>query len=93
MATTIPAIMAIIQNDNSALTSEGGTGRRGLPGWDDGFAPAPLTVAQRATVVTALNAGTVATLADVMALIATAATGGVSQFQVWRVMRVMLPAV
>jgi hypothetical protein len=83
VAATIPATNAIIQASTAAgvqeearagVASRRGTIARGLP--------MPLTAAQRATVCTALNAGTVVTLADVLALIATAATGGVTQQQV-----------
>jgi hypothetical protein len=77
--------MAIVNADTSAITAESFTGRRGIAGWDAAPPPAPLTAAQRTTVCTAINGGTVTTLADVLALIATAATGGVTQQQVWRI--------
>jgi hypothetical protein len=77
MATTIPAIMALLKTSaavNNCLA------------WDK-FPPfPPLTAAQRATVITALLGGTITTEADALALIATAATGGVSQKQVWDIM-------
>lgn len=43
----------------------------------------PMTAAQRTTVVTAVNGGTITTLADVLALIATAAVAPPSQKQVY----------
>jgi hypothetical protein len=78
MATTIPACIALL-TDSSLF------GRAGFSWWD-ALPPAPTTSAQRATIITAILAGTVATKADVLALIATAATGGVSQQQVYSIM-------
>jgi hypothetical protein len=85
MATTVAAVMTIINADTSAMTAESFTGRRGIAAWDAAPPPAPLTAAQRTTVCTAINGGTVVTLADVLALIATAATGGATQQQIWRI--------
>jgi len=72
MATTFPAVLAL-------LKSASATNQCAL--WDT-LPPTPMTAAQRATAVTAINGGTVATEADALALIATAASG-VSQKQVW----------
>jgi hypothetical protein len=99
MATTIPAIMAIIQADTSVATQDGGSavnnpavpiqtgiGRRGISAWDH-LPPSviqPLTAAQRTAAITALLGGTVANLSDVLALIATAAVTPVTQAQIWR---------
>jgi hypothetical protein len=77
MATTIPAILALLKGPavvNNCLA------------WDKVPPGPPLTAAQRATVVTALLGGTVANETDALALVATAATGGVSQKQVWDIM-------
>jgi hypothetical protein len=76
MATTIPAVMALLKT--SAATNK-------CLVWDN-FPPTPVTAAQRTAVITAILAGTVVTEADALALIATAATGGVTQKQVWDIM-------
>ena len=77
MATTIPACMALLNV---------GTAVNNCHAWD-ALPPKPaISAASRATVITAILAGTVATEADVLALIATAATGGVTQKQVWDLM-------
>lgn len=72
MATTFPAVLALL--GGSAAVNKCAL-------WDN-VPPQPMTAAQRATAVTAINGGTVATEADALALIATAASG-VSQKQVW----------
>jgi len=82
MATTIPAILAALQTP-AAINN--------CAAWN-AFPPSPvMTAAQRATVVTALLAGTITTEASALALIATAATGGISQKSVWDLM-VLNPA-
>jgi hypothetical protein len=76
VATTFPAIMAIVNSDATASSDIFGIGRRGFA---CDLLPPPqgvLTAAQRATVVSTILAGTVATLADVTALIATAVVAG-----------------
>ncbi len=84
MATTIPAVMA--QLVATAATNN-------CAAWDNLPPSPPLTAAQRATVITAILAGTVASEANALTLIATAATGGVTQKQVWDIMRVNPPTV
>lgn len=82
MAATIPGIMAAI-----FPTAQPQVVTNNCPAWDVLPPGPPLTAAQRATVITALLAGTITTEASALALIATAATGGVTQKQVWDIMR------
>ena len=77
MATTIPAIMAALRTSSTI---------NNCVAWDVIPPGPPLTAASRATVITALLAGTITTEASALALIATAATGGVTQKQVWDIM-------
>lgn len=73
MATTFPAIVALLKSSSAVNNCKA---------WD-AFPPAPITAAQRATAVTALNGGTITTEADALALVATAAVAPVTQKQIW----------
>lgn len=86
MATTLPAIMAAVNADVTAASDVLGIGRRGYAAYDLTDPPAiPLTAAQRATAVTAINGGTITDLASVTALIATATSGAVTSKHAWRI--------
>ena len=76
MATTIPAVMAL-------LTASGVVNN--CPAWNS-LPARPLTATQRTAACTAINGGTVATEADALALIATAAATPVTQKQIWDLM-------
>jgi len=76
MATTIPAVMAFLKG--AAVINN-------CPAWEL-LPPKPITAAQRATAITAINGGTVASEADALALIATAAVAGVSEKQIYELM-------
>jgi hypothetical protein len=78
MATTIPAVMALLQASGAV---------NNCAAWNV-LPPRPLTAAQRTTACTAINGGTVATEADALALIATAAVAPVTQKQIWDLMLV-----
>ena len=65
MATTIPAIAALLTSANQT---------NNLKAWDMLPLGPPMKAATRATVITALLGGTIASEADALALIATAAT-------------------
>lgn len=76
MATTIPAVMALLRTP---------TAINNCPAWE--LLPIkPITVAQRATAITAILGGTVTTEADCLALVATAAVAGVSEKQIYELM-------
>jgi len=63
MATTVPALAALLQ---SATSTNGGAAWSKVP-------PVPLTAGQRTNVSSAINGGTITTEADALALLATAA--------------------
>ena len=83
MATTIPAVMALIQTS---------TRMNNCNAWN-AVAPVPMTATQRTAVDTAINAGTVSVEADALALIATAAVAPITQKQVWDMMLCMTASV
>jgi len=77
MATTIPAVLALLQT--SAAINK-------CAAWNN-LPPFVTSAANRATVITAILGGTVATEADALALIATAASGiPGGQKAVWDIM-------
>jgi hypothetical protein len=76
MATTIPAVMAL-------LTAAGHANN--CVAWN-ALPPIPLTATQRTAACTAINGGTVVTEADALALIVTAAVAPVTQKQIWDLM-------
>src|SRR6266550_4822466 len=96
MATTFPAIMAIVNADTSATSDKFGIGRRGFAAdllpppstSKDAIGqpiPTALTAAARASAVSTILAGTVTTLGDVNTLLGTAVTGATTLTHVQRI--------
>ena len=95
MATTFPAIMAIVNADTSTTSDILGIGRRGFAAdllppptridGSTGGTPIPLTAAARASAVATIVAGTITTLSDVVTLLNTAVTGATTLTHVQRI--------
>lgn len=84
MATTLPAMIAVINAD--PLATYDAIGRRGYAAWDSTPPPdIPLTAAQRASAVTTLLAGTITDPQSVTDLVNSCVSGATTAKHVWRI--------